>query len=166
SHFAATSHRGKLIIAGGADFDFEQNTHHYLSDVWSSEDGSDWTLINDKARWGERHLMSMVSLGQTLFLVGGDNVVELATMRRETWVSADAVEWWLLGQSGPYGLHEEPQYEARINHVVLGKGDELFLIGGHQYDAGRFRGTGRYPGTWRNDNVWKSTGVQVSPDVT
>jgi hypothetical protein len=165
SHFAAASHRGKLIIAGGADFDFEQNTHHYLSDVWSSEDGSDWTLINDKARWGERHLMSMVSLGQTLFLVGGDNVVELATMRRETWVSADAVEWWLLGQSGPYGLHEEPQYEARINHVVLGKGDELFLIGGHQYDAGRFRGTGRYPGTWRNDNVWKSTGVQVFPEV-
>src|SRR5690606_15344881 len=118
-----------------------------------------------KANWGERHLMQMVSLGPTLFLIGGDDLVELAALRRDTWISAEGIGWWRLARAGPYGLHHEVEYEMRINHVILGKDDALYVIGGHQYDAGRFRGMGRYPGMWRNDNVWKSTGVHVFPEV-
>ncbi len=165
SHFAAASHRGRLIIATGVDFDFSAGSHLYRRDVWASDDGREWTQLNDNVQMRGRALMQMISVGPTLFAMGGDDISKVAAMRRDTWISSDGTDWWRLVGTDKYGQSPYIEYELRINHVLLAKDNALYVIGGHQYDAGRFRGTGRYPGMWRNDNVWKSTGEHVVSDV-
>ncbi len=157
SHFGAVSHKGRIVILGGLTFDYQKNWYLYHCDTWSSADGREWTLLNDNGSFRQRALMEMVSVGDYIYAIGGDDKPWYPLMRRDAWVSPDGADWMKLRRSGNHGVDKRLEYTLRINHVLLAKDNAIYIIGGHQYWAGQFNAVDPY-GNWRVDNVWKTTG--------
>jgi hypothetical protein len=158
SHFGAVSHKGNLVVMGGGYFDFEVADHFYHRDTWSSPDGREWTLMNSNGPQRRRILMEMVSVGDYIYAIGGDDKPQITSIRRDAWVSRDGADWMKLRRMGDYGVDKRLEYETRINHVLLVKDEAIFIIGGHHNFFGASFTVDRY-GEWRTDNVWKSTGA-------
>jgi hypothetical protein len=78
----------KLWLMGGCyhngDFQFIQ-----LNDVWSSDNGVEWTLITTNAAWRKRHSASAFEFKGKLWITGGiDGVV-----MNDIWWSANGSDW-------------------------------------------------------------------------
>lgn len=69
---AMTSHNGKLYSTGGVASENNTSAEQYKSDVWTSEDGLNWTLVQDshpsfRARGGH----NLLSVDNKLCQIGG-----------------------------------------------------------------------------------------------
>jgi hypothetical protein len=84
--------KDKMWIVGG-----DGNQGHYQNDVWSSDDGKSWKLVNDKVPWGPRALHYTVAWRGKVWVMGGQTVPSVAAAQevfyRDVWTSADGVRW-------------------------------------------------------------------------
>jgi len=67
---AVVVYNGKLWLLGGYFWDGTKT--NYLNDVWSSEDGVNWTLENEHAGWAGRDCYA-VTFNDRIYVLGGQS---------------------------------------------------------------------------------------------
>jgi hypothetical protein len=106
----------RLWLFGGADkvkSDF--TTEHALNDIWSSEDGLNWTEVTGAAPWAAREGPPVLVLGDAMFLVGAQG-------KADVWRSTDGANWTLLTRAAPWG--------ARSGYGSASFDGRLWVFGG------------------------------------
>ena len=103
------------------------------SEVWSSADGTSWTVENPQAPWEGRHTAGYVVHDGRMWIVGGD--CNQGHYQNDVWSSADGVQWDLVNDRVPWApraLHYTLAFDGRI-WVMGGQtmpdfagGDEVF----------------------------------------
>ncbi len=115
--FAAVVFDGKMWVMGGARY--YHGGSDYYKDVWSSTDGSNWTLVTDNAPWGERSSGQVVIYENKMWLLGGYE----STWENDIWTSENGSNWTLETASAPW--------VGRAGHRCLVKDDAIWLMGGY-----------------------------------
>ena len=109
----------RIISPGNVDYG---NAPHF-NDVWSSEDGTSWRLISNKAPWGKRRSMQVVDFKGKMFLMGGWGP-EIGA-KNDVWSSEDGVSWKKETSSA--------SWEKREGHQVVVYKNKIWLTGGVNY---------------------------------
>merc|ERR1712224_800734 len=96
--YGAIVYKGKIWVMGGHDGTSGPNQWH--NDVWSSEDGVNWTLITPQAAWHKREAFGLFVLNGKMVLMGGwageqNNFNDL-------WESEDGVNWTQAVKNSPW----------------------------------------------------------------
>jgi hypothetical protein len=123
-------YRDRMWIIGG-----DCNQGHYQNDVWNSQDGRTWTLLNpDKSvPWAPRALHYTVVHDDRIWVIGGQTMPGFAksdeTFYRDLWTTQDGVEWTQIKPT-------EPCWSPRgmIGGSAVMKG-RIWILGGGTYDT-------------------------------
>lgn len=121
-------YRDKMWILGG-----DANQHHYQPDVWNSEDGKHWSLVNAEAPWGQRALHYTLVHDDKIWVIGGQTMPAFAKAEehfyRDIWTTQDGVQW---EQVEP----REPSFPQRgmIGGSAVHHG-RIWILGGGTYDT-------------------------------
>ena len=124
---------GKMCLLGGWNPGDKVNFPRICNnEVWSSEDGLDWTLekpntfLDDRfdpgSDWEGRHTAGYVVHRGKMWIVGGD--ANQGHYQYDVWNSADGRKWhWVnRGREVPWG--------PRALHYTLAFKDRIWVIGG------------------------------------
>jgi concanavalin A-like lectin/glucanase superfamily protein len=142
------SFQGKLWLLGGWNPSFTPDTN---SEVWSSTDGLNWTLVTI-APWERRHNAGYVVFDDKMWIVGGDR--ETGHYQNDVWCSSDGVNWQEVTASVPWA--------NRATQYVLEFDEQIWLMGGQQIFE-----TGVPPGPVVGYNdVWSSVDGATWRQVT
>ena len=90
------------------------------SEVWSSADGSSWTLENPQAPWEGRHTAGYVVHNGRMWIVGGD--CNQGHYQNDVWSSTDGIHWELANDRVPWA--------PRVLHYTLAFDDRIWVMGG------------------------------------
>lgn len=120
SMFATAVHGGKAFLMGGWAED-----NRLFNDVWTSENGIDWTRVCAEAPWVPRCYVSATSFRGRLWIAGGFLWAPPSNVLADVWSSADGREWEEACRN--------PPWEAREHNGFLALGNRLFLFGGVTY---------------------------------
>ncbi len=121
-------HRDKMWIVGG-----DSNQGHYQPDVWNSDNGKEWKLINPAAPWGQRALHHTVAHAEKIWVMGGqtmpNHIQSHEAFYRDIWTTTDGAEWTQV-------TPREPYWSARgmIGGNAVFK-DRMWILGGGTYDT-------------------------------
>ncbi|MGB5820986.1 MAG: kelch repeat-containing protein [Saonia sp.] len=118
---------GKLWIIGGVDR-FERS-----DEVWSSEDGINWTKITNNAGFESRGEHTSVVFNNRIWVVAG--IDNLGNPLNDVWSSEDGLNWTLENADAPFA--------SRLDHSLTVFDNKLWLIGGED-------------GTFELDDIWMS----------
>ena len=91
-----------------------------VNDVWSSEDGINWTLITDNADWYERYDLAVESFLGKMWLSGGALPGDMGA--KEVWYSENGFDW--------EKADKEIVWPGRHGHCFISYNDFLWIIGG------------------------------------
>ncbi len=121
-------HRDKMWIVGG-----DSNQGHHQPDVWNSDNGKNWKLINPAAPWGQRALHHTVAHADKIWVMGGqtmpNHVQSNEAFYRDIWTTTDGAEWTQV-------TPREPYWSAR--GMIGGSAvfqDRMWILGGGTYDT-------------------------------
>lgn len=136
-------HAGRMWIVGG-----DVNQGHYHGDVWNSEDGKNWTLVNRgrPVPWGPRALHYTVAHRGWIWVLGGQTVPQFAPAEeriyRDVWRSRDGVGWEKIEP-------EEPCWSPRgmIGGAAVHQG-RIWILGGGTYDTPKYPNRNYYADVW------------------
>ena len=146
NHFSArNNHRSvtfadKIWVIGGHD-----GTNR-LNDVWSSSDGSNWSMASGSFPAREGH--SLVVLGGKMWIIGGYDGG--TTFYNDVWSSSDGSSWTKVTDNA--------DFSARYLHGAVAFKDRLWVIGG-AIDRERYVMIGTVstaPTATTTDDVWVS----------
>jgi hypothetical protein len=92
------------------------------NDVYSSTDGSNWTLETSSAAWSPRGLIlgSVVHRGR-MWVIGG-GTYDIRTYKHDVWSSADGIHWDLVLEQAPW--------LPRQYHFVTVFHDKIWVLAG------------------------------------
>ena len=117
-----------MWIVGG-----DCNQGHYQSDVWSSDNGIDWTSHTDSVPWGPRALHYTATLAARIFVLGGQPLPHFApaipAYYADIWTSEDGATWQEIERA-------EPAWTPRgmIGGAAV-KDGRIWILGGGTYDT-------------------------------
>ncbi len=128
---AAFVFEDRMWIMGGLDGNAHVRGHQinywkaaHFNDIWSSEDGVNWTEESEGADFPPRRSMSVVYFKDKLWMFGGWSPVE--GYQRDVWASEDGMNWKKVLAGAPWSAREGQQAE-----VFNGK---IWMMGGVHYD--------------------------------
>lgn len=110
--------RDRLWLLGGWN---PQDMVSTNSQVWSSPDGVDWSLVTT-APWEGRHMAGWLVFNDRLWIIGGDR--NRGHYQNDVWMSADGVHWDLITDSPPWA--------GRAAHQVVAFDGRMWLLGGQR----------------------------------
>jgi hypothetical protein len=159
---AAVSFKDKMWIIGGYNPGIISGDT-YLEDVWSSEDGANWDLVNENAPWHGRRGHQVVNFndgtGEALFLIGGFEVDESTGYRQYTndvWKSSNGKDWQQIKENREPPVDSLYDWYPRMEHSCFVKEidnkDYIYLVAGRSM---RDSIDGRFSMMYHND-VWRS----------
>ena len=90
------------------------------SEVWSSVDGLNWTLVIKQAPWEGRHTAGYVVHDGAMWIVGGD--ANQRHYQNDVWKSTDGEHWELVCDPVPWG--------PRVLHHTLAFDGHIWVMGG------------------------------------
>lgn len=90
---ALVVHTGKLWLLGGTQHPKNEGDQPAFSDVWSTENGVDWTVATLKAPWKPRAFHSAIAHDGRLWVMGGGHWGKNPTLYRDVWSSLDGINW-------------------------------------------------------------------------
>jgi hypothetical protein len=90
------------------------------SEVWSSTNGADWTLVVRQALWEGRHTAGYVVHRDRMWVVGGDPI--RGHYQNDVWSTRDGVQWDKVTGEVPWG--------PRVLHYTLVFKDKIWVMGG------------------------------------
>ncbi len=139
--------QNKIWTMGGLNGNRETNNNRairywklpHFNDIWASEDGVNWQLMQARAKWSPRRSMSVVLFQDKLWMFGGWSPV--TGYRSDIWQSSDGITWTKVVSRAPW-----PAREGQTVEVFQGK---IWLMGGVNYNQ---RET-------KNDIWWSDNGV-------
>lgn len=114
----------KLWVIGGNNYPAFGNANSPgvpLNDVWSTDNGTDWTRVTASAPFIARTNPAVFVHDAKLYVVGGRNAS--GTLLSDVWTSTDGANWTEVTTTGTF----KPVW----GHQVVSYGGELFLIGGY-----------------------------------
>ena len=138
-------HADRMWIVGG-----DVNQGHYQFDVWNSDDGKKWQLVNadHPVPWGPRALHYTVAHRGKIWIIGGQTVPQFSPAEelfyRDIWNSADGVKWDKVQAVEPFWAQRGM---IGGSAVFLGK---IWILGGGTYD------TPKIPSRQFRNDVWSS----------
>tara|TARA_R110001583_G_scaffold32964_3_gene111789 strand:+ start:63 stop:1415 length:1353 start_codon:yes stop_codon:yes gene_type:complete len=104
-----TEFNGKLYLIGGQDDSIA------YKDVWSSEDGKDWTLVTEDAfGFFPKSNHTAIVFKEKLWVIGGGFSDVWSTSDGETWTRNET----------------SPDFDSREGHSTVVYNDKLWVIGG------------------------------------
>ena len=118
------SHQNTLYIIGGRSGD------DIFGDVWSSPDGTNWSLLTDSTPWTNRYSHQVVVHNHQLYLMGGFERSSSGVLS-DVWSSVDGTNWSLKANS---------MGGSRYGFVAFSYNGRLYVMGGNT-----------------NNEVWSST---------
>jgi hypothetical protein len=135
--------RERMWIIGG-----DVNQGHYQNDVWTSQDGRAWKLVNSRVPWGPRALHYTVVHDDRIWVMGGQTMPAFGkadeVFYRDVWTTRDGIEWKKIEP-------QEPCWSARgmigASAVMNGR---IWILGGGTYD------TPTTPSRKYHNDVWSS----------
>ena len=134
-YHAAVSFNNDLYVIGGKN---GSTTH---KDVWkSSDDGANWTQIQDNAPWGNREWVSAVVFEDELYIVGGGGAGSMI------WKSDDGITWTEVAISTTEIGNRTKGGAAAVTHTDSSSGTDV-----ERLDFVIFGGAGKKD-TWRTGN--------------
>ncbi len=114
---AVVAYHDKLWLFGGADqVNSDFTTAHKLNDVWSSDDGLDWTQVTASAPWSPREGARVVVLDDAMYMVGAEGMADV-------WRSTDGFTWTQVAESVPWG--------PRFGYAVNAFDGRMWVLGGY-----------------------------------
>jgi leucine-zipper-like transcriptional regulator 1 len=124
--------KNKIWLTGGLNGDanvlapnaVEYWNSLYFKDIWSSENGLDWTLVATNTPWSNRRSIQIVEFKNKLWLMGGWG--PYINYKNDIWASEDGINWTKATTSAAW--------PAREGHILLAFQDKMWLIGGVRYD--------------------------------
>ncbi len=96
----------------------------YFNDIWTSDDGANWSRVAEHAEWSPRRSMSVVLFKGALWMFGGWGPIN--GYAKDVWKSTDGVIWKRVVSNVPWSVRE-----GQTAEVFQGK---IWLIGGVDYD--------------------------------
>jgi len=121
---------GKIWLMGGLAILDEYRPYN---DVWSSDDGINWTLVTEHAPWEPRGIVhgSVVFAGK-MWILGGGLYGPPPSWRPEVyyndiWTSVNGIDWTRVTA--------EPSWLPRIHHSVSVYADRMWVLAGHDSDG-------------------------------
>jgi hypothetical protein len=111
--------QNKMWIIGGGTYN---GTRKYYNDVWSSDDGVNWTLENDNAEWGARQYHDIIVFDNKLWIIGG--TVDPQNLK-DVWYSEDGRYWKEL---------KNTPWPARHASSVFHFDDSVWLLAGNLWN--------------------------------
>jgi len=109
----------KLWLLGGVGGTAPDYSKNY-SDIWSSSDGENWTLVTDKAPWGKRRAGEVVVFKDKIWLLGG--VISGERYSNDVWSSSDGENWVLV--------KDHAQWMERKGFGSTVFDDKIWIMGG------------------------------------
>jgi len=106
---------GKMWIIGGFDGYEASRT----AEIWSSEDGVNWTLETSEPGWQQRNAHSVVVLDNRMWLFGG---TDHPTVFNDVWYSYNGVDWTQATA--------EADWSGRREQIGLAYDGKLWVING------------------------------------
>lgn len=155
---------GKLWMAGGQDLLGVPADYVFHNDVWSTEDGVNWTEVASDApasdtRWGGCGLVnSLVEFQGEMWLVGCAQYREDAvgtTMTNEVWSTTDGLVWQ---------RHADPPWVGKSWTDVVVWDDKLWILFGYTYgDPANGWPAGNANEAWFTEDgeTWRSLTLDV-----
>ena len=152
AYFGAVSHRGRMFIIGGQNFEIQPNpifpdgcsvlpagapclpvipSSTFFADVWSSKDGQSWTAETLDAPWEGRAGLSVVVHKGAIFVIGGSQGDDVSTggtgrvLFDDVWMSRDGRNWKEVAGRGP-------RWSPRAGAAVVSKGGYIYMLGGER----------------------------------
>lgn len=117
----ALTFRGKMWLLGGWN---PWNKVYFPricnSEVWSSVNGTQWTLESAQAPWGGRHTGGYAVFKDRMWIIGGDTSQGL--YQSDVWKSEDGVHWDLVRDNVPWA--------PRVLHYTVVFQDRIWVMGG------------------------------------
>lgn len=150
----AMVHDGKMWLIGGWNPDDKAQFPKVCSnDVWSSQNGKQWTRVKpntfgtpqfDPHRdWEGRHTAGYVSYRGKMWIVGGD--ANQGHYQFDVWNSSDGVNWKHVNR------HHPVPWGPRVLHHTVVLNDRIYVMGGQtvpQFAPGPER---------QYDDIWSTT---------
>jgi len=126
------SFRGRMWLLGGTENYYFGDATSLKNDVWSSADGTTWTLATADAGWSPRAYHQAVVLGDHIYVLGGGNYVPDYAAHHDVWRSADGVHWEQVTAAAAW------QPRLWFSSVVYR--DRIWVLGGWSNDPARNHG--------------------------
>lgn len=116
--FAHTSvvFQNKMWVMGGV------NNSGSLNDVWSSNDGINWTESTGSAPWSPRYYHSSVVFDNKIWVIGGWGDAPSLHQNSDVWSSSDGTSWTLVTASAAFG--------QRAEHASIVFNNKMWVVGG------------------------------------
>jgi hypothetical protein len=115
----------KMWVLGG-----DQLQCGFQPDVWSSDDGITWNLVNENAPWGNRMLHMYASFNNKMWVMGGEEIVYCDNTTdvtyNDVWNTVDGVSWTKVTDSALWS----PRGQISGSVVFDNK---LWILGGGVY---------------------------------
>ena len=107
--FPCLTFNNKMWVLGGA------RIGSYGNDIWSSTDGSNWTLEISNAAWSGRHIHAATVFDNKMWIFAGE-------WQQDVWYSTNGVNWTCATSSAAFG--------TRDCHTAITYDNKMWIIGG------------------------------------
>ncbi len=114
--------QGKMWILGGSENYYFGDAKSLKNDVWSSQDGKNWTLVTDDAGWAPRAYHGAVVFDNKMWVFGGGNYVPDYAEHNDVWSSEDGIHWTQVVRAAPW--------RSRLWFSAAVYRDRMWLLGG------------------------------------
>jgi hypothetical protein len=115
-------HNRKLWLLGGTRHPEHKGNQPTLSDVWSTENGVDWTMVVPQAPWQPRAFHSAIAHNGRIWVMGGGHWGKNPTFYNDVWSSLDGINWEEHSR--------EAAWRGRIWATAASYGSLLWIMGG------------------------------------
>ena len=133
----------KIWIMGGYEYNDEAD---YKNDVWSSENGTSWTLVTSSAQWTGRRYHAAAVFADKMWIIGGQT--SYRDFLSDVWCSEDGENWTQTATlPGPSGA----------GAAAVAFDNKLWVMGGRYYNGST---------TVRLDHIYRSANGTEWTQVT
>jgi hypothetical protein len=132
SHHAVVEFQGKMWLVGGSNYNQQTTFDEFLTDVWSSTDGKNWTLETNDAGFPQRRHHALVVYDNKMWVIGG--TATDFTGLNDVWYTENGTDWVEATSDAGFPGQNYPR--------VVSFNGQLMLIGGG----------GLYEGIWASTN--------------
>lgn len=155
---AHVAFKDRMWVLGGTENFYEDSDRTLHNDVWTSNNGSDWTCVTPHAPWSPRaHHQAIVFNNRIWVLGGGARFPDLHT-NSDVWCSEDGENWTQVTEAATW--------PSRIWHSAAVYRDHLWVIAGLNQDIENLGDVWCSPDgeTWtqlESDKIWTPRHAQA-----
>lgn len=119
---ASVVFNNRIWVTGGSNLSVDGSQSFDTNDVWSSEDGINWTQILETAPFSARKDHAMVVFNNKMWIIGGRTTRSnnISAPLNDVWSSEDGINWTQVLENAPF--------PKTSNHTTVVFNDNIWLI--------------------------------------